>query len=50
MDAMDSLTMLDLSAREEESEASLMRDWQAASMPSLMEVWDNEEDAVYDHP
>jgi excisionase family DNA binding protein len=41
--------LLDLSVREEETEMSLVRDWLAASMPSLMEVWDNEEDAIYDH-
>ena len=41
--------LLDLSVREEETEISLVRDWLAVSMPSLMEVWDNEEDAVYDH-
>ena len=40
--------LLDLSVREEETEISLVRDWLAAYMPSLMEVWDNEEDAVYD--
>lgn len=31
------------------SEATLTRDWLAASTPSLQQVWDNEEDAVYDH-
>lgn len=41
--------LLDLSVREEETEISLVGDWLAASMPSLMEVWDNEEDAIYDH-
>jgi excisionase family DNA binding protein len=40
--------LLDLSAQEEETEAPLVRDWLAASIPSLMEVWDNEEDAIYD--
>ena len=40
--------LLDMSAREEETEASHVSDWLAASMPSLREVWDNEEDAVYD--
>ena len=34
--------------REEEAERSLAADWQAASYRSLWEVWDNEEDAVYD--
>lgn len=41
--------LLDLSAREGETEISLVRDWLAASMPSLMKVWNNEEDAIYDH-
>ena len=40
--------LLDLSAREEETEATLVADWFAASTASLTEVWDNEEDAVYD--
>jgi excisionase family DNA binding protein len=40
--------LLELSAREEESEASLVANWLAASIPSLAEVWDNEEDVVYD--
>jgi hypothetical protein len=40
--------LLDLSAHEEETEASLVHDWLAASTPSLREIWDNEEDAVYD--
>jgi excisionase family DNA binding protein len=40
--------LLDLSAREEETEATLVADWLAASTASLTEVWDNEEDAVYD--
>ena len=34
--------------REEEAESSLIADWQAASYRSLWEIWDNEEDAVYD--
>lgn len=41
--------LLDLSAREEDAETSVVSDWLKASMPSLSEVWDNEEDAVYDH-
>ncbi|MFN8483039.1 MAG: helix-turn-helix domain-containing protein [Anaerolineae bacterium] len=40
--------LLDLSALEQESDATLVRDWMGASLPALMEVWDNEEDAVYD--
>ncbi len=34
--------------REEEAENALVADWQALSYHSLWEVWDNEEDAVYD--
>lgn len=34
--------------REEEAERSLFADWQTASYRSLWEIWDNEEDAVYD--
>jgi excisionase family DNA binding protein len=41
--------LLDLSAQEQESEASLVSEWLIASSRSLKEVWDNEEDAVYDH-
>ena len=41
--------LLDLSTTDQESEAALAADWLAASVPSLREVWDNEEDAVYDH-
>ncbi len=33
---------------EPESETALVHDWLNASLSSLMEVWDNEEDAVYD--
>ena len=31
-----------------ESEDALHTDWMAASRASLQEVWDNEEDAIYD--
>jgi hypothetical protein len=41
--------LLNLASREEEDETALVADWLAASLPSLREVWDNEEDAVYDH-
>ena len=34
--------------REEEAERSLFADWQAASYRSLWELWDNEQDAIYD--
>jgi uncharacterized protein (DUF433 family) len=37
-----------LSIREGETEATLIADWLGASLPSLREVWDNEEDAIYD--
>lgn len=40
--------LLDLTAGAQESEASLVSDWLAASSRSLKEVWDNEEDAAYD--
>lgn len=32
----------------ERQEESHLRDWQAASEPSLREVWDNDSDAAYD--
>ncbi len=34
--------------REEEAESALVADWQTLSYRSLWEVWDNEEDSVYD--
>jgi excisionase family DNA binding protein len=40
-------SLLDLAA-EEEPESLLVADWLAASLPSLREVWDNEDDSVYD--
>ena len=40
--------LLDLSAPGRETEAVLVSDWLGASRSSLREVWDNEEDAVYD--
>jgi hypothetical protein len=40
--------LLNLAYREEEDEVALVADWLGASMPSLREVWDNAEDAVYD--
>jgi len=33
----------------DENEASMIADWLNASASSLQEVWDNEEDAVYDN-
>jgi hypothetical protein len=41
--------LLDLSSHQKEREAELVADWFAASIPSLEEIWDNEEDAIYDH-
>lgn len=41
--------LLDMSAPEKDSEERQVEEWLAASMPSLMEVWDNEGDAIYDH-
>jgi hypothetical protein len=43
-----SVEVIILSAREGETEAALVADWLGASLPSLREVWDNEEDAIYD--
>lgn len=40
--------LLDLTAQEQETEATFVSDWMAASSRSLKEVWDNEEDAIYD--
>ncbi|MEK6304609.1 MAG: helix-turn-helix domain-containing protein [Acidobacteriota bacterium] len=40
--------LLDLTAQHTDSEAALISDWLTASRGSLKEVWDNEEDAVYD--
>jgi excisionase family DNA binding protein len=40
--------LLDLSSQEERAEAAQVEDWLAASAAALREVWDNEEDAVYD--
>lgn len=40
--------LLDMSAREVDTEETLLSDWLTASTASLSEVWDNEEDAVYD--
>jgi hypothetical protein len=40
--------LLDLTEQDHEGEASLVSDWLAASSRTLKEVWDNEEDSVYD--
>ena len=40
--------LLNLGDPQVESESAHVRDWLAASNTALREVWDNEEDAVYD--
>ena len=40
--------LLNLPMHEHDTEASLVTEWLGASLSSLCEVWDNEEDAVYD--
>ncbi|HFD40084.1 MAG TPA: DNA-binding protein [Anaerolineae bacterium] len=40
--------LFNLPARTEDSEAALVADWLTASLPSLRQVWDNEDDAIYD--
>jgi excisionase family DNA binding protein len=40
--------LLDLTAHEDQTERLLVSDWLAASERSLKEVWDNDEDSVYD--
>jgi excisionase family DNA binding protein len=40
--------LLELPGRQEETEAALVDTWLAASASTLREVWDNEQDAVYD--
>ena len=41
-------TLLNLPVREDETEASMVAEWLGASLSSLREAWDNEEDAIYD--
>ena len=41
--------LLDLSAAEQETEAALVADWLTVSARSMKEIWDNEEDAIYDN-
>lgn len=36
------------SQRSQKTEEALAADWQALSYRSLWEIWDNDEDAVYD--
>jgi excisionase family DNA binding protein len=40
--------LLDLTLGEEASESTHVSEWFAVSAKSLKEVWDNEEDSVYD--
>jgi excisionase family DNA binding protein len=40
--------LLDLTSQEQETEGSHVSEWLAVSARSLKEVWDNEEDAIYD--
>ena len=40
--------LLDMGARPEDTETGLVADWLEASKRSLAEIWDNDEDAVYD--
>ncbi len=40
--------LLNLPVHKDETETSLVADWLGASMSALREVWDNEEDAIYD--
>ncbi len=41
-------SLLNLGYAESEADAEHLREWIAASAGALREVWDNEEDAVYD--
>ena len=41
--------LLNLSGQRLESETQMVADWLFPSAKSLQEVWDNEEDAVYDN-
>ncbi|MGB0384575.1 MAG: helix-turn-helix domain-containing protein [Ardenticatenaceae bacterium] len=41
--------LLNLSAHQQDTETELVADWFAASSPSLEEIWDNEENAIYDN-
>ena len=40
--------LLDMGARLEDTETGLVADWLEASKRSLAEIWDNDQDAVYD--
>ena len=41
--------LLDLAVSEEASESAHISEWLSASTSSLRDVWDNEEDAIYDN-
>ncbi len=43
-------SLLDLTCQDRPSEAELVADWLAVTGRSLQEIWDNDEDAVYDPP
>lgn len=40
--------LLNLTVQDQESESHQVAEWLAVSTPSLKEVWDNEEDSIYD--
>jgi hypothetical protein len=42
------LALLDLTSHEHYSERALVEDWKKIASRTLQEVWDNEEDSVYD--
>lgn len=42
-------SLLNLASSQGEGESTLVATWLAASQRSLRELWDNDEDAVYDH-
>ncbi len=41
--------LLNLSVHQQDTKSSLAADWFAASGSSLEEIWDNEQDAIYDN-
>lgn len=43
------MALLNMSFYKEETLNQHLSDWLAASTPSLEDIWDNEEDAVYDN-
>jgi uracil DNA glycosylase len=40
--------LLNLTVQDQESESHQVAEWLTVSAPSLKEVWDNEEDSIYD--